>query len=114
MAAMTAVQIAGCSAAGKSTVAAVLAARGLRTLDADADPRLARMTDRAGAVVPDTPAAPGLDWLGRHDWTWDAGRGVTPVQPRDPSHPARASRLARATRALSRRGGPMSNSARRF
>ncbi|HVT70798.1 MAG TPA: hypothetical protein VHF26_23825 [Trebonia sp.] len=71
---MTAVEIAGCSAAGKSTVAAVLAGRGLRAIDADADPLLARMTDRAGAVVPDTPAAPGLDWLARHDWSWDAGR----------------------------------------
>ncbi len=68
---MSAVQIAGCSAAGKSTIAALLARRGLAAIDADADPLLARMTDRAGAVV---TAAPDLAWLARHDWTWDPAR----------------------------------------
>ena len=48
---MSAVQIAGCSGAGKSTVAAVLARRGLVSIDADDDPLLARFVDLAGAVV---------------------------------------------------------------
>ena len=71
---MSAVQVAGCSAAGKSTIAALLARRGLSAIDADADPLLARMVDRAGAVVTETPAAPGLAWLARHDWAWDPAR----------------------------------------
>jgi gluconate kinase len=71
---MSAVQIAGCSGAGKSTVAAVLARRGLVSIDADDDPLLARFVDRAGAVVADVPAAPDLAWLARHGWAWDAAR----------------------------------------
>jgi hypothetical protein len=71
---MSAVQIAGCSAAGKSTVAALLAQRGLTAIDADADPLLARMVDQAGSVVTDTPAAPDLAWLARHAWAWDPAR----------------------------------------
>jgi gluconate kinase len=71
---VSAVQIAGCSAAGKSTVAALLAHRGLTVIDADADPLLARMVDRAGSVVAETPAAPDLAWLARHDWAWDPAR----------------------------------------
>ena len=51
MAPMSAVQVAGCSGAGKSTVAAVLARRGLLAIDADADPFLARSVDAAGNVV---------------------------------------------------------------
>ena len=47
---MSAVQITGCSGAGKSTIAAVLAGRGLAALDSDDDPLLARFTDAAGAV----------------------------------------------------------------
>jgi adenylate kinase family enzyme len=71
---MVAVQIAGCSAAGKSTVAAELARRGLVAIDADADPRLARFVDPAGAVVTEEPTAPDLDWLTRHGWAWDPAR----------------------------------------
>jgi gluconate kinase len=71
---MSAVQIAGCSAAGKSTVAAALARRGLACIDADADPLLARMVDASGAVVTDEPAAPDLAWLARHSWDWDPAR----------------------------------------
>jgi serine kinase of HPr protein (carbohydrate metabolism regulator) len=55
---MGAVQIAGCSAAGKSAVAAELARRGLASIDADDDPWLARFVDPAGAVVAEAPAAP--------------------------------------------------------
>ena len=71
---MSAVQIAGCSGAGKSTVAAVLARRGLVVIDADDDPLLARMVDPAGVVVTEQPTAPDLDWLARHSWVWDPGR----------------------------------------
>ncbi len=71
---MNAVQIAGCSGAGKSAVAAVLARRGLASLDADDDPLLARFVDPAGAVVTEVPAAPDLAWLDRHGWAWDPAR----------------------------------------
>src|SRR5690348_18512965 len=71
---MSAVQVAGCSGAGKSTVAAVLARRGLAAIDADDDPLLARFVDPAGAVVAEEPAAPDLAWLARHSWAWDTGR----------------------------------------
>jgi len=73
-AAMGAVQIAGCSAAGKSTVAAELARRGLAAVDADDDPSLARFVDLAGTVVAEEPTAPDLDWLARHGWAWDPAR----------------------------------------
>lgn len=68
---MSAVQIAGCSGAGKSTVAAVLARRALVSIDADDDPLLARFVDLAGAVVAEVPAVPDLAWLAGH-----AGRGT--------------------------------------
>lgn len=71
---MSAVQIAGCSAAGKSTVAAALARRGLAVIDADGDPLLARFTDSDGAVVAEEPEAPDLAWLARHSWAWDPVR----------------------------------------
>jgi len=71
---MSAVQIAGCSGAGKSAVAAVLARRGLVAIDSDDDPFLARFVDPAGAVVAETPAAPDLAWLARHSWAWDPAR----------------------------------------
>jgi adenylate kinase family enzyme len=71
---MGAVQIAGCSAAGKSTVAAELGRRGLVSIDADGDPWLARFVDQAGAVVAEEPAEPDLAWLGRHSWAWDPAR----------------------------------------
>ncbi|MFJ8627007.1 AAA family ATPase [Kitasatospora sp. NPDC093550] len=58
---MSAVQIAGCSGAGKSTVAAMLARRGLVSIDADADPLLARFVDPSGAAVAKQP-------------TWDPAR----------------------------------------
>ena len=67
---MGAVQIAGCSAAGKSTVAAELARRGLVSIDADDDPGLARFVDQDGTVVKEEPAAPDLAWLARHNWAW--------------------------------------------
>ena len=67
-------EIAGCSAAGKSTVAAELARRGLVAIDADDDPRLARFVDLAGTVVDEEPMAPDLDWLARHGWAWDLTR----------------------------------------
>jgi hypothetical protein len=71
---MSAVQIAGCSGAGKSAVAAVLARRGLVAIDSDDDPFLARFVDQAGAVVTEAPAAPELAWLARHHWAWDPAR----------------------------------------
>jgi adenylate kinase family enzyme len=71
---MSAIQIAGCSGAGKSTVAALLARRGLVSVDADNDPLLARFVDQAGAVVTEEPTAPDLAWLGRHRWAWDPAR----------------------------------------
>ena len=71
---MSAVLIAGCSGAGKSTIAAVLARRGLASIDADDDPWLARFVDPAGAVVVEEPAAPDLVWLARHSWAWNPAR----------------------------------------
>ena len=68
---MGAVQIAGCSAAGKSTVAAELARRGLVLIDSDDDPQLARFVDPDGAVVAEKPTVPHLAWLDRHGWAWD-------------------------------------------
>jgi len=66
--------ITGCSGAGKTTIAAVLARRGLASIDADDDPLLARMVDRAGAAVVEEPAAPDLDWISRHSWAWNPAR----------------------------------------
>lgn len=71
---MSAVQVAGCSGAGKSAVAAELARRGLPYVDADDDPLLARFVDETGAVVTEGPAAPDLAWLARHRWAWDPAR----------------------------------------
>jgi hypothetical protein len=71
---MSAVLIAGCSAAGKSTVAPVLARRGLVSIDSDDDPLLARWVDAAGNVVLEEPEAPDLAWLSRHGWAWDPAR----------------------------------------
>ncbi len=70
---MSAVQITGCSGAGKTTIAAALAQRGLAVIDADADPLLARDVDSTGAVV-EEPAEPDFAWLARHSWAWDPGR----------------------------------------
>jgi adenylate kinase family enzyme len=70
---VSAVQIAGCSGAGKTTIAAMLARRGLATIDADDDPLLARSVDAAGNVV-EEPAEPDLAWLSRHSWAWDPAR----------------------------------------
>jgi adenylate kinase family enzyme len=71
---MSAVQIAGCSGAGKTTIAAVLARRGLAAIDADDDPLLARTVDAAGKVVEDEPKEPDFAWLSRHSWAWDPAR----------------------------------------
>jgi hypothetical protein len=70
---MSAVQITGCSGAGKSTIAVVLARRGLAAIDADDDPLLARTVDVAGNVV-EEPEAPDFAWLSRHSWAWDPAR----------------------------------------
>ena len=64
---MSAVQITGCSGAGKTTIAAVLARRGLAAIDADDDPLLARSADAAGNVAEE----PDFAWLSRHSWAWD-------------------------------------------
>jgi adenylate kinase family enzyme len=73
---MSAVQITGCSGAGKSTIAAVLARRALAAIDADDDPLLARSVDAAGNVVEgrDEPEAPDFAWLSRHSWAWNPAR----------------------------------------
>jgi len=71
---MSAVQIAGCSGAGKTTIAAVLARQGLAAIDADDDPLLARTVDAAGNVVEEEPEVPDLAWLSRHSWAWDPAR----------------------------------------
>jgi hypothetical protein len=70
---MSAVQIAGCSGAGKTTIAAVLARRGLAVIDADADPLLARSVDASGNVA-EEPEEPDFAWLSRHSWAWDPAR----------------------------------------
>jgi len=72
---MSAVQITGCSGAGKTTIAGVLARRGLVSIDADDDPLLARTVDCSGAVVEEQePAEPDFAWLARHDWSWNPAR----------------------------------------
>ena len=71
---MSAVQITGCSGAGKTTIAAVLARRGLAAIDSDDDPLLARSVDGTGNVVVAEPEAPDLEWLSRHSWAWDPAR----------------------------------------
>jgi len=70
---MSAVQITGCSGAGKTTIAAVLARRSVVSIDADADPLLAREVDRTGTVV-EEPAEPDFAWLARHSWEWNPAR----------------------------------------
>ncbi len=71
---MSAVQITGCSGAGKTTIAAMLARRGLTCIDSDNDPLLARTVDRSGAVVVDDPDDPDFAWLARHSWAWNPAR----------------------------------------
>jgi adenylate kinase family enzyme len=70
---MSAVQITGRSGAGKSTIAAVLARRGLASIDADNDPLLARSVDSDGNVVEDL-SVPDFAWLSRHSWAWNPAR----------------------------------------
>ena len=70
---MSAVQITGCSGAGKTTIAPVLARRGLASIDADDDPLLAREVDSTGAVA-EEPAEPDFAWLSRHSWEWNPAR----------------------------------------
>ena len=71
---MSAVQITGCSGAGKTAIAAVLARRGLAAIDADDDPLLARSVDAAGNVAEEEPAEPDFAWLARHSWAWNPAR----------------------------------------
>ena len=70
---MSAVQITGCSGAGKTAIAAVLARRGLAAIDADDDPLLARSVDVAGRVAQE-PEEPDFAWLSQHSWAWDPAR----------------------------------------
>jgi hypothetical protein len=71
---MSAVQITGCSGAGKTAIAAVLARRGLAAIDTDDDPFLARFVDAAGNVVAEEPDEPDFAWLSRHGWAWNPAR----------------------------------------
>jgi adenylate kinase family enzyme len=61
------------SGTGKSTIAALLARRGLAAIDADADRLLSRNIDSDGKVVGDV-AVPDFAWLDRHSWEWDPAR----------------------------------------
>ncbi|HXW43453.1 MAG TPA: AAA family ATPase [Streptosporangiaceae bacterium] len=70
---MSAVLITGCSGAGKTTIAPVLARRGLASIDTDDDALLARSVDATGAVV-EEPAEPDFAWLCRHSWAWNPAR----------------------------------------
>jgi hypothetical protein len=70
---MSAVQITGCSGAGKTSIAAMLARRGLAAIDADDDPLLARTVDAAGNVVEEAEE-PDFAWLSQHSWSWNPGR----------------------------------------
>jgi hypothetical protein len=70
---MSAVLITGMSGAGKSTIAEVLARRGLASIDSDGDPLLARSVDRDGNVVEDL-SVPDFAWLAGHSWEWDPAR----------------------------------------
>jgi hypothetical protein len=70
---MKAVLVNGCSGAGKSTVAAELAGRGLVSIDADDDARLCHWVDADGRFV-ERPAEPDLAWFDRHRWEWDPVR----------------------------------------
>src|ERR1700730_11264764 len=70
---MSAVQIAGCSGAGKTAIAAVLARRGLAAIDADDDPWLARSVDAAGNVA-EEPDEADFAWLSQHSWAWNPAR----------------------------------------
>jgi gluconate kinase len=81
---MSAVQITGCSCAGKSAIAPVLARRGLASIDSDDDPFLARFVDAAGNVA-DEPTAPDLGWLSRHGWAWDPARLDALIQAAAPA-----------------------------
>jgi predicted ATPase len=65
---MSAVLITGCSGAGKTTIAAELARRGLTAIDADGDPLLARSVDAAGTVAdgPEASGTPDFAWLSRY------------------------------------------------
>jgi hypothetical protein len=71
---MSAVLITGCSGAGKSAIATVLARRGLACIDDDEDPFLARFVDPTGTVVAQEPAELDFAWLARHSWEWDPAR----------------------------------------
>jgi hypothetical protein len=82
---MSAVMITGCSGAGKTTIVAVLARRGLVSIDADDDPLLARSVDAAGNVVVEEPAAPDFAWLSRHSWAWDPARLDTLIRAAAPA-----------------------------
>jgi gluconate kinase len=81
---MSAIQITGCSGAGKTAIAAVLARRGLACIDSDDDPFLARFVD-AGDNVVEEPAAPDFAWLSRHGWSWDAARLDELIQAAGPA-----------------------------
>ena len=70
---MSAVQITGCSGAGKTALATVLARLGLAAIDADDDAWLARSVDTAGHVAED-PEEPDFAWLAQHSWAWNPAR----------------------------------------
>jgi adenylate kinase family enzyme len=81
---MSAVQITGCSGAGKTTIAAALARQGLTAIDADNDPLLARSVDAAGNVV-EEPDEPDFAWLSQHSWAWNPARLDELIQAATPA-----------------------------
>ena len=81
---MSAVLITGGSGAGKSSVAAMLADRGLVAIDADSDQELARWVDASGRVA-DRPAEPDAAWLRQHQWAWDPRRLDELISAADPA-----------------------------
>jgi hypothetical protein len=70
----SAVLITGCSGAGKSTIAAVLARRAWQPSMPTTTPLLARSVDAAGNVVEEEPAEPDFAWLSRRSWAWNPAR----------------------------------------
>jgi len=81
---MSAIQVTGCSGAGKTTIAAVLARQGLAAIDADDDPLLARSVDASGKVA-EEPEEPDFAWLSRHSWAWNPARLDELIQAAAPS-----------------------------
>lgn len=73
---MTAFLVTGNPGSGKTSIAKVLARRGLSSLDADYDPELSYWEDEAGnkVLLEDGPPSPDEEWLRSHRWVWNRTR----------------------------------------